>query len=250
MKDFRALPRVFLPGADMSEPFELPKEEADKLHKVLRMKSGDPFAVLPDDGSLWVCRLEGRSAVPFERHEPKTEPDIELTLLQALPKPDRLETVLRMGTELGVARFVLFPSERSVVRWEPGKLEAKLVRLKTILREAAEQSFRTRLPRLETVASLSDGLAAYPEVIVLSEREEVAETLFDTALARLKKGDRKLSLMVGPEGGWAPREVTAIGDRGVTLGPLVLRTDTAGPAAAAIVLMGAYAASRKNSLST
>lgn len=250
MRELRSLPRVFLPGGDMSAPFELPRQEADKLHKVLRMKSGDPFAALPDDGSLWICRLEGRNGFPTEQVWPKTETEVELTLLQALPKPDRLETVLRMGTELGVARFVVFPSERSVVRWEPGKLDAKLHRLHTIIREAAEQSFRSRLPKLDTTPSLAECLKRYPEAIVLSEREDISASLYDAALARFTRGDRSLSLMIGPEGGWAPRELEAIGDRGVTLGPLVLRTDTAGPASAAIVLLGAYAASRKNSLST
>ena len=66
MKDLplRALPRVFLPGIDMTEPFELPPYEADKLRKVLRLSTGDPFAVLPDDGSLWVCHLDGKKAIP------------------------------------------------------------------------------------------------------------------------------------------------------------------------------------------
>lgn len=250
MPELRSLPRIFLPGADMSAPFELPKSEYEKLHKVLRMKSGDPFALLPDDGSLWVCSLEGRSGVPHEHIWPNTEPEIEMILIQALPKVDRLETMLRMGVEIGVSRFLIFPSERSVVRWEPGKLETKLVRLEAIIREAAEQCFRSRLPKLETVAGLAEAIQKFPEAIVLSEREDVVTSLWEEATARLSKGDKSISLMIGPEGGWAPRELAAIGDRGVTLGPLVLRTDTAGPAAAAVILFGAYAASRKNSLST
>jgi 16S rRNA (uracil1498-N3)-methyltransferase len=113
----RALPRVFIPGADMTDSFELPSEEADKLRKVLRLKTGDSFAVLPDDGSLWVCQLDGKRAIPQEQEWPDTEPTIALALAQALPKGDRLDTILRMGTEMGVARFILFPAVRSVVKW-------------------------------------------------------------------------------------------------------------------------------------
>lgn len=245
----RTLPRVFLPGVDLSEPVELPPAEADKLRKVLRLGTGDPIAVLPDDGSLWRCRLAGKTAVPEAQEWPETEPTIALTLVQALPKPDRLETVLRMGTELGVVRFLLFPAERTVARWEPGRLEAKLARLRSIVREAAEQSYRCRLPEIAMAASLKAALESTAGTIVLSETEETSARLFDRALARFEAGEKEISLAIGPEGGWAPRERELIGDRGVTLGPRVLRTDTAGPAAAAIVLMGAYAAFCRNSLS-
>jgi 16S rRNA (uracil1498-N3)-methyltransferase len=239
----RSLPRVFLPGQDMSAPFELPSSEADKLRKVLRMTTGDPFAVLPNDGSLWECRLDGKSAIPESQEFPNTEPSLKLALAQALPKGDRLETVLRMGTEIGVSRFILFPAERSVVRWEAGKLEAKLQRLRTIVREAAEQCFRSILPEVSMTKDLGTLLKEVPDAIVLSEVETETQTLANS----LKPGLEELTLVVGPEGGWSLRELEQIGKRGVTLGPLVLRTDTAGPAAAAAVLFGLYAAWRKNS---
>lgn len=246
----RSLPRIFLPGADVSGPVELPKDEFEKLHKVLRLKTGDRVAILPDDGTLWICRLEGRSLIPIEKMWPETEPNLEITLLQALPKADRLETSVRMCVEIGVRRFVLFPAERSVVRWEPSKLEAKIQRLKAIVREAAEQSYRSRLPEISVLGGLEEAMFQFPDAIVLSEREGIGKTLAECAEDRLADGANALSIMIGPEGGWAPRELDTIGDRGVTLGPLVLRTDTAGPAAAAAVLFGIYAASRKNSFST
>ncbi len=55
----------------MTEPLELPSEEADKLRKVLRMSTGDPFAVLPDDGSLWICELDGKTAIPQRQEWPR-----------------------------------------------------------------------------------------------------------------------------------------------------------------------------------
>ena len=225
----RALPRTFVPGVSFEEGWiELPSEELDKLRKVLRLSSGAEVAILPGDGTLVRCRLEGRRAIALETLRPDTEAKVELTLAQALPKGDKLEEIVRAGTELGVARFVVFPSERTVVRWEPPKVQDRLRRLGTIAREAAEVSFRTRVPRIEWQESLSDVLRVEPEAVVLSEADDVRSTLTRS---------ERLTLVVGPEGGWSPREFASIGDRGVTLGPRVLRVDHAGPSAAAILLL-------------
>lgn len=231
----RSLPRVFFEGANSDEPFELPQSELDKLRKVLRLGTGDPIAVLPNDGSIIRCRLRGRSAVPERVEWPKSESSIRLTLAQALPKGDRLETVLRMGTEIGIARFLLFPAERSVVRWDQDKLGAKLRRLATVVREAAEQSFRVKLPEIVAIGGLGEVLESEPQAIVLSELESVRKTLVE-AISDVGN-DRNVCLVVGPEGGWTPKESALIGERGVTLGPRVLRTDTAGVAAAAVILL-------------
>ncbi len=226
----RALPRVFLPGLYVhQESYELPKEEVDKFRKVLRLAEGDQIAVLPNDGSLIRCEFRGKHAWPIATEYPNSEPALKVTLAQALPKGDRLDTILRMGTELGVSRFLLFPAERSVVRWDAAKIQEKSRRLHAIIREAAEQCFRSVLPKLEFAPSLKEVLKSYPDALVLSEVESVSR--------RLEGARDSATLVVGPEGGWAPRELEVIGDLGVTLGPLVLRTDTAGVAAAAALLL-------------
>lgn len=226
----RALPRVFVPGAVTTEELiELPQEEIDKLRKVLRLSGGAQIAVLPNDGSIIRCEFTGRDAKPLEVLNPNVEAAIDLTIAQALPKGDKIDEIIRACTELGVNRFLLFPSERTVVKWDAKKVTDRLHRLRTIAREAAEVSFRTRLPSIEYHASLAEVLKKEPEAIVLSEVENETKTL--------KKTSHKMTIVVGPEGGWATRELQAIGDRGVTLGPRVLRVDHAGPAAAAILLL-------------
>ncbi|RYG23301.1 16S rRNA (uracil(1498)-N(3))-methyltransferase [bacterium] len=226
----RALSRTFVPGADFEDgSIELPSEELDKLRKVLRLSSGAEIAVLPNDGTLVRCRLDGRQAIALETVRPETEAGLHLTLAQALPKGDKLDEIVRGGTELGVSRFIVFPSERTVVRWEPKKVQDRLRRLGTIAREAAEVSFRTRLPEVVWMDSLAEVLKAKTDAVVLSEMEGVKVKLRPI-------GDR-MTVVVGPEGGWAKREFEAIGDRGVTLGPRVLRVDHAGPSAAAILLL-------------
>jgi 16S rRNA (uracil1498-N3)-methyltransferase len=190
--------------------------------------SGDLIAVLPDDGSLWVARVEG-SAVRLEsQHFPKTEASRQVVLALGLPRFEKLEESVRMGTELGAAGFVVFPAARSVVKWEPAKFEAKLERLRAIAREAAEVAFRTRLPFIRTAKGLGDVMQD-PDALALSEYEHVARPV--------PRGAQGLTLVIGPEGGWSPSEIALIGDRALTLGPRVLRVDTAVAAACSAALL-------------
>lgn len=225
----RALPRVFLPGADPSAEIELPKEEIDKIRKVLRLGPGAQIAVLPNDGSVIRCVFHTKSATPIEVTRPDSEAALKLTIAQAFPKGDKLDEIVRACTELGVARFLLFPSERSVVRWDEKKTADRMHRLQVIAREAAEVSFRTVVPVIELAKNLADVLAKEPRAIVLSEVEGLPRYLTPSM--------EPMTLVVGPEGGWAQRELAQIGDRGVTLGPRVLRVDHAGAAAAAMLLL-------------
>jgi 16S rRNA (uracil1498-N3)-methyltransferase len=219
-----------VPGADAGSDIELPKEEVDKLRKVLRLGPGAQIAVLPNDGTLIRCEFGSRTARPLEILYPETEPQMHLTLAQALPKGDKLDEIVRACTEIGVSRFLLFPSERTIVRWDEKKKIEKLHRLETIAREAAEVSYRTRLPIIELAKDLAEVLRIEPNAIVLSEVEGVSEPL--------KSAGGAMTIIVGPEGGWASKELAMIGARGVTLGPRVLRVDHAGAAAAAILLLG------------
>ncbi len=228
----RALPRFFLPGATTENPIEIPSDELKKLRKVLRLGNGDLIAVLPNDGTLIKARLDERTAVPLSVERVDTEARVNLTLAQALPKADKLDEVLRLGTEIGVSSFVLFPSARSIVRWDKSKLQERMRRLAAVVREAAEVSFRTIQPTIKQAENLEEIFQMEPDAIVLSEQQSVTRTLSE-ALA----GRTNICLAIGPEGGWAPREVSLIGDRAVTLGPRVLRVGTAAAAACALALL-------------
>ncbi len=225
----RALPRVFVPGASPEDAIELPQEEIDKIRKVLRLSTGAEIGVLPNDGSLIRCRFEGRDATPLEQVWPSTESPLRLTVAQALPRGDKLDEIIRACTEIGVAQFVLFPSERTVVKWDAKKTGERIRRLETIAREACEMCFRTLLPTFRLFPDLKSVLKEYPSATVLSEVEGVSPKLSAQAT--------QMTLVVGPEGGWASSELKQIGDRGVTLGPRVLRVDHAAAAAASILLL-------------
>lgn len=228
----RGLPRAFVLGAPHDEEFELPKDEVKKFRQVLRLNSGAIIAILPNDGTLLVCKLDGHRAVPLAVERPDTEATVAVTILQALPKGDKLDEVARSCSSIGVTKFVFFPSERSVVRWDSKKLEDRLERVRTICRESCELSYRTRLPEVEYVDSLKVALTRYPEAIVLSEVESE-----NSSFSERVSGKSSIALAIGPEGGWAPRELELIGDRGVTLGPRVLRTEHAAFAAASKILI-------------
>jgi 16S rRNA (uracil1498-N3)-methyltransferase len=225
----RALPRVFVPGAPAEGAIPLPDDEVDKLRKVLRLGPGAEIAVLPNNGTVVRCRFEHREAIPIEVVRADTEARLELTIAQALPKGDKLDEIVRACTEIGVSRFVFFPSDRTVVQWDGKKTVDRMRRLETIAREACEVSFRTRLPTLHLAVDLAEILQRIPNAIVLSESEGLVRSL--------PRSEGPGCLVVGPEGGWSPRELALIADRGVTLGPRVLRVDHAAPAAAAILLL-------------
>ena len=214
----------------MTTPFEIPRPEYDKLHNVLRLRSGAVIGILPNDGSFWVCELDGRVAVPKEQHAPPTEPSCQITVAQALPKGDKIDEVVRSCTELGASGFVFFPADRSVVKWEDKKLDDKMRRVQAVAREAAETAFRMRIPSIEYAPNLDEVLSKQTGVVVLSEMEDESRTL--------RRGSDRLCLVVGPEGGWAPREVEKIHPYAVTLGPRVLRTEHAAFAAVASLLLG------------
>jgi 16S rRNA (uracil1498-N3)-methyltransferase len=228
MKSLRALPRLFIPGADMSTPFEVPKPEFEKLHNVLRLRSGAQIGVMPNDGTFWVCELDGRTAVPKSQHDLNTEPSRFIALAQALPKGDKLDDVIRACAEVGVSKFIVFPSDRSVVKWEEKKLADKMRRLEALAREASETAFRTRIATIEYRPNL-DAVLGEEGLTVLSELEGESRKLVP---------HERMTLVVGPEGGWSPREVEKIKDHSVSLGPRVLRTEHAGIAAASLVLLG------------
>jgi 16S rRNA (uracil1498-N3)-methyltransferase len=169
-----------------------------------------------------------------------TEPHRSLTLYQCLLKGDRFEWVLQKGTELGVSRFVPVLSQRTVLR-DPLRVEKKRPRWEQIIREAAEQSHRGHLARLAPPLAFPEaceqGAAAHD--LALIPWEEATEPGLLSLLSGLPSPVQRVALVIGPEGGFTRAEVDAAQRHGlqvVTLGPRVLRSETASVAALAIVL--------------
>lgn len=166
------------------------------------------------------------------------EPQPRITVVQALPKGDRGEVAVETMTETGVDTIVPWAAARCVARWKGERGQKSLAKWRATAREAGKQSRRLRLPRVTeavTTRELAPLIAGAGFAAVL--HEEGGQPLATAPLPPPDAGD--LLLVVGPEGGVAPEELAALqaaGARAYRLGPSVLRTSTAGTAAAALLL--------------
>ncbi len=200
-------------------------ERADLSDGAGTLASGVVSSVEPDAVSVSL-----RSVLPVPPPAPR------ITVVQALAKGDRGELAVEMMTEVGVDDMVAWSAVRSVTRWEGARGERSLAKWRVVAREAAKQSRRAWIPGVTGPASLADvvaRVAAAPCAVLLAPDAAVPLS----RLALPSSGD--VVLVVGPEGGVSPAErsaLTAAGAIGARLGPTVLRTSTAGAAAAAVLL--------------
>ncbi len=211
-------------------------EDAALLHQlkdVLRFKPNDTVLFLDGTGKEYTAVIAELSPKFLRAEIAETrmndhEPKLRITLYQSLCKKDKFEWIVEKGTEVGVAAFMPVQASRSE------KLGLNRERVERILREAAEQSERGIVPTLGDTISFSEALdSAEGEKILLDGSGKSVRT-FD-----LRHSTDRLNLFVGPEGGWTPEELALAREKGakiVSIGPRVLRTETAGMVAAAIFL--------------
>ncbi|MFR7494903.1 MAG: RsmE family RNA methyltransferase [Adlercreutzia sp.] len=172
-----------------------------------------------------------------------------MILLQGLAKGDKMETVIRHATEVGVAAFVPLTCARSIVKLDGKKAAAKTERWRAIAKNAAMQSGQARVPEVAEPVSVREAAAmlgqATAVLVCWEEAPETAslrEAVHDALLATCTPAaDARIAVVVGPEGGLAEEEVRCFlgcnaRARLVTLGPSILRTETAGIVAPALVL--------------
>jgi 16S rRNA (uracil1498-N3)-methyltransferase len=213
------------PGTLSGERIALPAQIAHQVTRVLRLGDGERIVLLEDDGREAICRLDRGELAVEERRPAGGEPRQHLVICQALLKGDALESIVQHGTEIGVATFQLLVSRRCVAR---DLSPRRLARLRSIAREAAEQSERARIPIVEAPVPLR---AVLDEgAVVLHERLDVPRLSSIAAPGRI---------VIGPEGGWEPEETAAMRAAGAalaSLGPRILRSASVAPAAAAVIL--------------
>lgn len=234
--------RFFVPPAWITPPtVTLGNDIARQVRTVLRMRPGDEIIVSDNSGAEFAVSLTEVGKIVqgqiTAQHLSQAEPTVRLTLYQGTLKAQRFEWVLQKGTELGVMRFVPTICQRSVVR-QQAALVKKQARWEQIIREAAEQSGRGRLPELTSPQSLTEALADVPShELVLMPWEEAGQTSLKRALSDQRPAN--IGLFIGPEGGFTPqeaRQAQAAGAALVTLGPRILRAETAGLAVCAALL--------------
>lgn len=214
-------------------------EQAHHLSRVLRAQAGMEFDVVAG-GRAWLARITSidRDSVHFTLvRELETAPALPVTLLLSIFKFDRMEWAIEKAVELGASRIVPVLAERTEKHLAQAA-EKRVERWRRIALEAAKQSRRTDLPEIAGPVRVADVLAGEGASlrILLSEVEE------DQPLLRILEQDRAASseilLAIGPEGGWTSGEMARFRDAGwysASLGPRILRVETAAIAALAIV---------------
>ena len=236
--------RFFIAPECISAPsVVLQGDTAHQISAVLRMQPGDEIEALDNSGQVYRVKLAAvnRTKVTGQiitRQLADTEPAVELTLYQGTLKAQKFEWVLQKGTELGVSRFVPTICQRSVAQNYETLLK-KRIRWQTIIREAAEQSRRGRLPTLSAPMLFSEALSESTRLpLILMPWEEAGQNSLDTALTQAKPVS-KIGIFIGPEGGFSPDEAALARQNGaqvITLGPRIMRAETAGLAICAAIL--------------
>lgn len=239
-------PRFFVPPAQWESPdtARITGPDARHLTRVLRLGPGAEVVLLDGRGRMFLAEVretgrEGVRAVVTGETEAPAEPGVRVTLVQALAKGDRMDTVVQKATELGVARIVPVHSERVVVNLEPRKADRRRERWQRIATEAAEQCWRPRVPQVAAVTSFEAALEAVPEDALLLFFWEEERRVALKEVLRSRPPVPEVFAFIGPEGGFSEREAAAAAARGavsVSMGPRLLRTDTAGPIAVALVM--------------
>ncbi|GAX91550.1 16S rRNA (uracil(1498)-N(3))-methyltransferase [Effusibacillus lacus] len=238
------------PDAIQDERVRITGDDVKHITRVLRMQPGAQVICADGTGRSYLVRLTelGQDAAVGDIIKPlqeNVEPEVKLTLVQGLPKGDKMDLIVQKGTEVGITHFVPVETARTIVQYDAKKESKRRDRWQRIAKEAAEQAHRTVIPMIEEVQPFRQWLAqkaASFDLILLAYEGETPHGLrqeLDRHAGGVSDTGGSIALIVGPEGGLDPEEVavaTQSGARVITLGPRILRTETAGPVAAAMIL--------------
>lgn len=219
-------------------------DEAHHAVHVLRRQVGGTITVVDGQGMEFDVRVTRCSSFGVEgeivaqRRRPH-DPMVHVTLAQAMPKGQRMDMVVEKATEIGAGEIIPMMTERTVVNPDPSASHRR-TRWQTIATNAMKQSGRAVLPQVAAPTEFASVLELIPEhtlALIATPRERVRTP--KKALSRLHPGKHRVLVLVGPEGDFSDEEVaraTEAGARPVTLGPRVLRAETAGILLVALVL--------------
>lgn len=235
--------RFFIePHAVCGNEAVLTGEDVQHIAKVLRLRAGDEVTLCDGAKTEYTARIdsvekERITLRVLETAASKTESSAEITLYQGLPKAGKLETIIQKCVELGIGKVIPFDAERSVVKLSEKDFAKKQSRYQRVAYEAAKQSRRGIIPEVGGLVKLAKEDFSAFDLILLAYEEERGTTL--KKALRAKMDAKRIALIVGPEGGFAPEEADMLIQRGavsVSLGPRILRTETAGMAMLAMTV--------------
>ncbi len=232
--------------ADLSRPLSegawLTQEDAHHARDVLRLKPGHPVELFMNESRFSAEIAESSPAgvrLSVTGVLPSTEPALDICLFQGMPKGDKLEWIVQKSVELGVRKIIPVQMSRCIAKPDARSSARKTDRLQKIAREAGKQSCRCRLPEVSPLLSMT----ALPDLVrsfdafVVPWEECISPG--PKAFSEAHPHPGSLGILIGPEGGIAPEEIALLQDAGavpITLGPRILRTETAGLAAVSAFL--------------
>jgi len=240
------MPKFFVPKENIDgDRITINSEDVSHITRVLRMSAGDTLLLCDGRGFDYDAEITEVSQKEIictvtDRRKSDTEPNIEVTLFQGLPKAAKMEYIIQKTTELGITRIVPCRMSRCVAKIENAKAEAKkLDRWRKIAESAAKQSGRGIVPEIAPSVSIDEAIEQLKECDIAFAPYECEEmsTLKDV----LSSCDepKKIGFIIGPEGGFDMSEIEklrAADITTVTLGRRILRTETAGEAVLAMVM--------------
>lgn len=220
-------------------------EDIKHITKVLRLGQGDEIeicnkekidyraVILSLEKNLVECKI-------IEKGPSQTESHIEIVLFQGVPKASKMDLIIQKNVEIGVNKIIPFISRRCVVKIKDKKAEAKKIeRWQKIANEAAKQCKRGVLPVIEDLVEITDleGILEEFDLVIIPYEEEKDN---DLRRALTSSTDiKKIGIIIGPEGGFTKEETQVVAEWGaipVSLGPRILRTETAGIVTSSIVM--------------
>jgi 16S rRNA (uracil1498-N3)-methyltransferase len=230
------VPEPLAPGTELC----LDEERSHYAGRVLRLRAGDDVVLFNGTGCEFVAAISevSRSAVKLrvnKRRERTVESPLKIGLVQGVSRGERMDIVVQKATELGVFRITPVVTAHSVVRLDDDKSEKRAAHWAKVARSACEQCGRTIVPRVDAPQSFNSWIAG---LLPGDSRRVVLHPGACTALAGLRHPPGRVELLIGPEGGLSDAEVdqaTAAGFTRCSLGPRILRTETAAIAALAIL---------------
>ena len=237
--------RFFIsPDAVSGTSVSIPDDISAQIRKVLRLKEGTIVQFLDNNGWLYESSIHYVSekqlcAEVLEKRPAGGEPETRITLFIGLTQREKFEWILQKCTEAGVSAIVPMVTERSLIR-KPSDISGKEERWNKILKEAAEQCGRARIPVLQPAMSFSQaaGSAELADLALFCWEEEKQCSLRELIDPK-RETIRNISLMIGPEGGFSAEEAETARQNGwqpVTLGKRIYRMETAALAAVILTL--------------
>lgn len=218
--------------------------DVNHIGNVLRMKQGERIRVSVSGGRSFFCRIQSVMAeeviAVIDEEDPKgTELSNRIYLFQGLPKSDKMELIIQKTVELGVNEIIPVTMKHCVVRLDDKKAQAKGKRWQAIAESAAKQSKRTIIPDVHAPVSWKEALKLAEELDVVLVPYENEEGMKKTrAVMKSIAQGQSIGIMIGPEGGFSREEIESLAEtmHRISLGRRILRTETAGIAALAMLV--------------